>query len=144
MEFCFRTAPEFLHPIYTTSIDFTASPDTELILPGRISLRNETSIEVYFGPVTDNDFITFVNAKEYLRGSFAKLYLSRRPKKFETKKEIYIGAFDRRLQKRVAMTKLIVDIRGTSAAPPVFESSVYIIEVKSVQAHSTLSRVKAK
>uniref|UniRef100_A0AC35FWI2 Cadherin domain-containing protein n=1 Tax=Panagrolaimus sp. PS1159 TaxID=55785 RepID=A0AC35FWI2_9BILA len=141
-----ETSPEFLLPIYNITIDSNAATNFEILLPARIALKNETSNEIYFGPISyGNDLITFVNVKEYLKGSFAKLFLSRQPNKWETKKVIYIGAFDRKkFQKRVATTKLVINIKRISIPPPKFESDIYLIEVKSVQAHSTFLRVKAK
>ncbi|KAE9548545.1 hypothetical protein FO519_008238, partial [Halicephalobus sp. NKZ332] len=139
-----ETSPEFTSKIYETSVDSTVKKETELIFSQRISLKNEKSKEIYFGPVTKTDFITIVNVKEFLNGSFAKIYSSRSPKPNEVFQDIWIGAIDRRINKRIAIAKIVVKINSVEIAPPEFEQKVYSVVKKEIPAHSTIVRVKAK
>lgn len=139
-----ETSPQFTSDIYEAAVDSTVKKETELLFPKRVSLENERSNNIYFGPVTKTDFVTFVNVKEFLNGSFAKLYVSRSVKPSESLHEVWIGAIDRRINKRVAVSKVVVKIKSVEIAPPEFEQKVYSIVKKEIPAHSTILRVKAK
>uniref|UniRef100_A0A7E4VRE3 Secreted protein n=2 Tax=Panagrellus redivivus TaxID=6233 RepID=A0A7E4VRE3_PANRE len=139
-----KKSPNFHIDVYETSIDSATPPTTELFFPQRVALIDNPSNEIYFGPVSDNNIVTFVNSKEYGRGSFTRLFLSRHALPNERQKVVWIGAHDRKQNRRIAVAKVVINITNVKIPPPQFELSVYEFDQKSVQSQATLLRITAK
>uniref|UniRef100_A0A915E4Z3 Cadherin domain-containing protein n=1 Tax=Ditylenchus dipsaci TaxID=166011 RepID=A0A915E4Z3_9BILA len=149
------SSPKFLLSTYSASLDAEAISDSKVQLnfSQTISLGTHSSSDIIYEIVSlpegsAKDLFQMMSSRdETTHKQIAKLFVVRKLhtwEKFSQPVKFYIGATDKRLQKRVASTRIEVTIKQAMQPPPAFERSRIVMERPLVQAHKTLLRVIAK
>lgn len=131
---------------YSTSLNASLPVGKELNFTRLISLKNEPSTGIYFSllSTTDTDFLQIQTFRNVPNGSYAKIFTLRKPYLHEKFKKIFIGAIDRRANKRIAVAMIYIDVQHLIQAPPKFKKNQFDITKETAQPHKTLLRVTAK
>lgn len=131
---------------YLTTLNASLPSPLELNFTYPIAIKNESSKEIYFSILssTNSDLFQLQNIRNFRNGSFAKIFTIRKLYFHEKFKEFFVGAIDRRINKRVAVAKIHVEFKHFTQSPPKFERNHFVIVQKTIQPHKTLMRLTAK